>query len=322
MRTTDELRSFYDRELSDDIRDVDAIRSAARNQTLLAILGVVAVILGVVLAVKTTPVAFVLPVGALIVTIVLGLKARDRYNRFRNEFKHRIIADLVRFLDPSFVYRPDHHVPAQRYHDSGIFTRDVDRYRGDDFVSGKIGKTEFLFSELHTEYKTRRTDSKGHTRTEWHTIFKGLFFCADFNKHFQGKTCVLPDTAERLFGFLGSTLQKWNWARDDLVQLEDPEFEKEFVVYGSDQIEARYILSSSLMERILEFKKKAGRKIHLSFTDSWVHIAISFDRDLFEASLFGASLDFAKVREYFRDLQLAFGIVDDLNLNTRIWSKA
>ena len=107
----------------------------------------------------------------------------------------------------------------------------------------------------------------------------------------------------------------------DLVKLEDPEFEKEFVVYGSDQIEARYILSPGLMERIVEFKRKAKRKIHLSFVQSWVNLAIEFDKDLFEAPLFGSALDYPKIRDYFRDLQLAFGIVEDLNLNTRIWTK-
>jgi hypothetical protein len=32
-------------------------------------------------------------------------------------------------------------------------------------------------------------------------------------------------------------------------------------------------------------------------------------------------LDFDMVREYFEDLTLAYGIVEDLNLNRRIWSK-
>jgi hypothetical protein len=32
-------------------------------------------------------------------------------------------------------------------------------------------------------------------------------------------------------------------------------------------------------------------------------------------------IDFAPIQEYFEDLQLAIGIADDLNLNTRIWSK-
>ena len=40
----------------------------------------------------------------------------------------------------------------------------------------------------------------------------------------------------------------------ELVKLEDPEFEKSFVVYSGNQTEARYILSTSLMRRILDYK--------------------------------------------------------------------
>jgi hypothetical protein len=322
MKTADELRGFYENELRDDLREIEGLRSAARNRTLLAILGGIAAGLSAALF-PSIGLWAIAPVAAFVIlTIVLGVKAWKRHKHFRGEFKRRVIGSIIRFLDPTFTYQPDRSIPESRYEGSGIFKRGVDRYRGDDLVSGTIGKTAFVFSELHTEHKTRHTDSKGNTRTEWHTIFKGLFFCADFNKHFKGTTYVLPDTAERLFGFLGSTLQSWKRSHGELVKLEDPEFEKAFVVYGSDQIEARYILSPSLMERIVEFKKKAGRKIHLSFVRSWVNLAIEFDKDLFEASIFGATLGYEKIQEYYRDLQLAFGIVEDLNLNTRIWTKA
>ncbi|MHC4648718.1 MAG: DUF3137 domain-containing protein, partial [Planctomycetota bacterium] len=105
------------------------------------------------------------------------------------------------------------------------------------------------------------------------------------------------------------------------IKLEDPEFERHFAVYGNDQIQARYILSTSLMARIVDFKKKTNRKIYLSFVGSRVFVAVSYSKNLFEPRLFRTILDFELVQEYFEDLQLAIGIVDDLNLNTRIWSK-
>ena len=74
---------------------------------------------------------------------------------------------------------------------------------------------------------------------------KNSYGYQDFNKHFNVKTYVLTDTAEKMFGFLGKKLQSMNSSRDDLVYLENPDFEKQFVVYSSDQIEARYILSPS-----------------------------------------------------------------------------
>lgn len=132
---------------------------------------------------------------------------------------------------------------------------------------------------------------------------------------------VLPDYAEKFLGHLGTALQSWNIKRNQLVKLEDPEFEKYFVVYAEDQIEARYILSTSLMRRIVEFKKKTRKQICLSFVGSKVFVAIPYGRALFEPNIYKPVVEFEKIREYFEDINLALGIVEDLNLNTRIWNK-
>ena len=102
---------------------------------------------------------------------------------------------------------------------------------------------------------------------------------------------------------------------------ENPEFERYFVVYGDDQIESRYVLSTSLVQRILDFRKKTGRRVYLSFVGSQVFVAIPYRRSLFEPRVFASIVGFKGVREYFDDLKLALGIVEDLNLNTRIWSR-
>jgi hypothetical protein len=240
---------------------------------------------------------------------------------FIREFKLSVIREIVAFVDPSLNYVPDAHVSQHEFVASQIFKHRIDRFRGEDFVGGTIGKTDMRFSELHAEYKTTSTDSKGRRRTQWHTIFKGLFFIADFNKHFSGCTVVLPDTAERLFGFLGKKLQQMNLMRGQLIKLEDPEFERAFAVYGDDQVEARYILSTSLMKRIMDFKKSRGKQIYLSFVHSNVIVAITTGKNMFEPRIFRTLTDFGLVREYLEDLQLAIGIVEDLNLNTRIWTK-
>ena len=181
-------------------------------------------------------------------------------------FKSEVIAKMVKFVDESLYYSAEGCITQSEYHQSKLFLTGVDRYSGDDLVSGTIGKTTIRFSEVHSEYKTQTTDSKGRTRTTWHTIFRGIFFIGDFNKHFKGETIVLPDTAESLFGGLGSLFQKMNISRDQLVKLEDTEFEKAFCVYSNDQVEARYILSPKLMERIVELKGSSKNTFFINFS--------------------------------------------------------
>jgi hypothetical protein len=54
---------------------------------------------------------------------------------------------------------------------------------------------------------------------------------------------------------------------------------------------------------------------------SRVNVAISMTRNMFEPRIFRSVLDFRLASEYMNDLRFATGIVDDLNLNTRIWTK-
>lgn len=236
-------------------------------------------------------------------------------------FKTEVVGPIVKYIGSDLIYLPASGISESRFRSSAIFHQRIDRYHCEDMVQGTADKTRIEFSEVHAEYKTETRDSKGRRHTQWHTIFKGLFFIADFNKHFKGRTFVLPDTAEKLFGKFGQALQGLGKSHGELVKLEDPVFEKEFAVYSTDQVEARYILSPALMRRILEFKRKTGSTVYFSFCGGEVNIGISSRKNRFEPKLFSTVLDIELAREFVSDLQLALGIVEDLNLNTRIWTK-
>jgi len=120
-------------------------------------------------------------------------------------------------------------------------------------------------------------------------------------------------------GYLAKNLQNLNAARGELVKLEDTEFENDFMVYSTDQVEARYILSTSLMERITRLKRKIDKPIMLSFNKNKLYLGIQHPYGFLclnkKESLLKSDV-FEKVHE---DIYTAIGIVEDLNLNTRIW---
>ena len=106
-----------------------------------------------------------------------------------------------------------------------------------------------------------------------------------------------------------------------LVHLENPIFERKFVVYSGDQQEARYILSPKLMERILNAKKMLRADISLSFHDNHLYIAIPKYKNFYEPSFFGSVMDYREISEIYDLIKLVEEIVNELELNTRIWSK-
>ena len=234
------------------------------------------------------------------------------------EFKEKVISPLIFELDANLNYSADLHVPSEHFTRSNLFTTTPDRVNGNDFVRGKIDGVDIQFSDFHAEKKSK--SSKGNS--SWETIFQGLFIVTEFNKRFKAQTVILPDGAQSAFGnLIGNWLQSNNFSRHDLVKMDDVEFEKEFVVYSNDQIEARYILSHSLMSKLLTFKKRSNRPLSISFKGGNVYMAIAYDKDLFEPSVFHSLLKYKIAMEYVGTLHLAIGVVEELKLNQKIWSK-
>jgi hypothetical protein len=253
--------------------------------------------------------------------IFLGIGYNRFYKHFKEQFKGKVIPAVVKFVDERLSYDPNLGL-MDKYAESKIFTQRYDRCKAEDTISGKFDLTDFAFGEIHTEYKTVTTDKNGRRQEHWHTIFKGMFFVSDFHKNFHGETMIDMDFMERYLGKLGRKFQQWNPSRDgDLVKLENPEFEKKFAVYSTDEQECRYILTPSMMERLLEMSKKLNFRISISFRNNQVYIAVFNNMDLFEPSVFGSLLKEEDYKIIITILKSMTGIIEDLNLNTRIWTK-
>ena len=248
------------------------------------------------------------------------------YREYHSGFKDAIIPRIVAFVDQRLGYVKTGMVAKEDFVASHLFNDRPGEYHGDDLVSGTLGETAIRFSEVHAKrvdiirQGTSSSSSGQRTKRRITPIFNGLFFVADFNKSFKGTTVVLPDTAQKLFGDLGQALQAFNVQNGQLIKLEDPEFEKRFVVYGQDQVEARYVLSTSLMHRMVAFQTRTAKKMRISFSESKLFVAIPFETELFEPKIRQSLLNIDHIQEYYDNLKLVVDIVEELNLNTRIWT--
>ena len=320
MRSATELQALYEEELKPKLEKLEAERGAIKNGTLLIIF---IVLLGIIVTASLFEKSKSIVIFGILVAVFAiykGIKVWGKYVEYRGKYKEGIVRKVVSVIDPEWQYYPESYISTGEYYQSGIFTKRHDRYKGDDLVEGLLGKTDFRCSEIHSEYKQVTTDSKGRRQEHWVTIFKGLFMHADFNKEIRGKTFVLPDTAEKAFGRLGTFFQKFD-GHGKLIKLENIEFEKYFAVYGEDQIESRYILTPAIMEAMTEMRKRFHRKVYFSFVGSRVFCAISFTKDLFEPRIFKSGVRYTDIEEIFSIFGMIQIIIDELNLNTRIWTK-
>lgn len=238
-----------------------------------------------------------------------------KVNKVTRAFKFEVITKIIESIDESYDYHPGKYINERRFNASKLFQR-PDRYSGEDFIAGRLDKTDFEMSEIHAEYKSKDVDGD----TTYYTIFKGLLMIADFHKDFHGHTVVVPDeTGEGWFGRIAKGSKRKGL---ELAKMENPYFEKAFDVYTTDQIEARYILSMSMLENIMRLKEQFDSQVHIAFLDSCIYIAIEWDEKFLEPSLNESLLNESKIHQYLDDILFCLEIIEELNLNTRIWSKA
>jgi hypothetical protein len=106
--------------------------------------------------------------------------------------------------------------------------------------------------------------------------FRGLFAHAQLAKTIRGSVVILPDHLERHLDYLAQTVQSMkNISGNKAVYLEDVEFERQFAVYATDEITARYILTPGMMRRMTELQKKYNRDLMLSFNGDMFFFAVS-----------------------------------------------
>lgn len=240
--------------------------------------------------------------------------------KFRTRFQELVIAPLIETIDPEFYYAPHGAVPLALFNLAHFSPEHSNHYSGHDKVRGHVEDLPVIFSSVHAE---RRYSLLEVLREHHETLFKGLFIVVDFNKYFRGRTIVLPDDFERFVGtYISDFFQSRNPSRHEaFVKMDDPEFERYFLVYGSDQVEARYVLTHTMMEQLVTLRKRSGKRIYVTFNASRIFIGVSSRRDLLDPCIFHTLLSVEQVRNYVESLQLATDLVRGLKLNEKLWSK-
>ena len=244
----------------------------------------------------------------VVISVIIFITCINNKSKiFSSFYKEEVVDEIIHAFCPNATYSPNDGVSEDLFRNSGLFTS-PDRYHAEDLIEGCLDKTSFICSEVHAEERRTRSTKNG-VQYYWEDIFKGFLFIADFHKEFQGETTVLRDSFFKI---------KMGVSR---VKMENPDFEKVFDVFSTNQIEARYLITPSMMERMLKLDSNFKKGITISFRNSMILVAIPDSKNRFEADVWSSLSDMNILKSDFAVLQSLLEIVDELNLNTRIWSK-
>lgn len=245
---------------------------------------------------------------AMIVTVAVNFWAGSETFKFRDGVIKVIHQLVLGYFGESFMLNPKNLPALKEYERYGILPK-YDRGFFQDSVKGEYKGIAFLVRELNLSVANGTEDNK----TKYKTIFDGIVIEFDTFKKFVGETQVRLDK-----GAIGNKYQAF---KQDLsrVKLEDVNFERQFEVYSSDQIEARYLLTPTTMARFQSLSSFYGSQLEASFKEGKLFMKIPTKHNYFDSKLdILKPLDFSyDIEQLFRELHQIFAVIDALKLDDK-----
>ncbi len=245
--------------------------------------------------------AFFIKVALFLIVIVFGWAYAPAL-KYSQELKQKLLPVVCDFFGGMTYSLTGDSLVESQY--SGQIFPVFSTRASEDFISGAhLG----VSIQLHESTLSRRQNKSTVT------VFQGLILELGFPREFQGKTILLKDG-----GMLGNFFTGSDFKGLAHVQLEDPEFEKIFQVFGSDQVEARFLLTTAFMERLLNLARLRGSRgsaVQCVFEHSKLVIAIPSHQNLFEPKgIRQSALDVEDLHVFLAQMNEVFELIKVLNL--------
>ncbi len=339
LKSTDEFRVFLDENLKDTIEKIDKQRSTTRTMTMIMLPLIVLGVFGVAgyfyyTNYKATSAgdytggistSMIIYFFAGIIAIGFGYSYFLRWRAKKSagtqtvsngdmqamaagsSLNEVVFRKIIKFMNPTLEYIPIGHVGLAEFLESGLYQEKNYAIEGNDLISGRHNGVPFIACELWVSHKRNFSDEKESPDN----VFSGQFFVAKFNKKFSSPVYVRPRKGG---GDYTHTI-------GEKISLEDPEFMNMFEVYSPDQVEARYILTPTTMERIKNIAKRSKGKFYIAFNNNKITITNDSNETKFGVGFFDSLTkdDNKLLVDFYETIRDQLSMIDELKLNVRIW---
>ncbi len=246
--------------------------------------------------------------GPILLLVILWLIVMGPIFEYKDSIKTKIFPNILNFLGKfTYTVNPKNKYVGQ-YDFMGFFPI-YDKSINEDNIRGEYKSVNIDLFETVLE-RARKSKNGG---TYYDKVFRGIIIDLTFNKALKGTTIIRKDS-----GIIGNLFhEKLSNLKD--IKLEDPKFNKIFQVYSDDEVEARYVLSVSFMERLKELSEAFGSKVvQCCFYQEKVVFVVPIKKNMFEPGSIYANENFIDdAKSLLEEMALICKIIDILRLNIK-----
>ena len=205
-------------------------------------------------------------------------------------YKEKVIKGLVKSYDENLDFSSVMSISQTTYYQAGF--EKYDRFQSNDLIFGKIDN-QIKFQAGDVRVTAEHTDSDGNTTST--LLFSGLFSDAELDKNINS-TITIRSGKKAFSGFLNKFLDK-----QEPINMDSQEFEKNFSVYTTNKILTMRILTSDILDYLLSYKKDHKIYFDIELKDTNLYIRIHCP-DMFEAANKKDPMNFDTLYMYYQHI--------------------
>lgn len=248
---------------------------------------------------------FVIAILSIILSICMIMNIRKTKKYYRGDFREKIISYLLE--EKKYRFDKNGRISSLDFECSQFAKKSYSCFRSSDLLvinipnnDGKKSNIDFQIADVDA-YELH-VDSKGNRSTS--DVYQGMFGYVTFENKFK---CIL--TINSGYKLKGTKLEK--------VVLEDIDFNNEFDVKSNDQLEARYILTPDMMEKILKLEKII-KNVKIVFANKTLYIGAE-KVNMFELKKYKKGDPLTVFENLYDEIELVLSIVEELKNNDKVF---
>ena len=227
----------------------------------------------------------------IIVYICVG-ESKERF-KYNSMYKIVVIKKLISNFYNNLKYFPTKKMPEDIY--KSLNYENYDTYKSDDYFEALIdNKYSIQMAEIKTQKIVEHTDSEGNTTKEYVTKFHGLFSKIVTDKSIKSTLIITPN---KLISF-----------DKDKLDMDSSEFEKYFDVSASNKIIGMQLLTSDIMEDLIEFKVNTNMQYDIYIANNEIYLRFH-SGEMFESQkLTEEVFNKDEIKKYFYMLNFTYNL--------------
>lgn len=233
----------------------------------------------------------------LFVVVIINILFSKNQNKYNTKYKKIVINKIMNNFYDNLEYFPQKPMPEYIY--KQLKYEYYNRYKSEDYFEAQINnKYSIQMAEILTQEEETYTDSEGHTHTRTTTKFHGLFAKIVMHKSINSELKVFQNGKMFL-----------NKSR---LKMDSSEFEKYFDVEASNKIIGMQLLTSDIMEELIQFENKTKMKFDIIIKENELYLRFHSGAMFEFGNLKKGALDKSTIQKYFYMLNFTYNLSNRL----------